>query len=94
MSTPEKQLGLTELSGDQVVREAEDVSVDVSFTSEDNEAIHDELFSGESGERARVIVLKIVLGEFADEQEKESLIDEFEKLTREAAEAHLQRREE
>jgi hypothetical protein len=94
MSIFEKQLGLTELP--QNVERADILadSPDFSFTAEDSSAIYDGLFSGKESKRAQKIFLRLLVGMYEDEAEKEELLDELEELTSQAAGTHLEKREE
>jgi hypothetical protein len=87
MSIAQKQLGLTDF-----FEGSEPTTNPISFTEEDRDAINEELFSGEGGERAQVIILRILLGKFDDEQQKEELIDEFRGMVKEATHAHFKSR--
>jgi hypothetical protein len=87
MSIALKQLGLTDF-----FEGSKSPDTLVSFTEKDSEAIHEELFSGKSGEEAREIMLRIILGRFEDEQEKEKLIDRYRELCQEAVLTHLEDR--
>lgn len=94
MSLQEKMWDLTELPQNKKDPYIRGPSLSFSFTKEDSESIYEGLFSGENSKRAQKIFLRLIVGMFEDDQEKEELLDEFEELTEEAVARHLRTRDE
>jgi len=93
MSTQEKIWDVSELPQNSGVNVLAD-SPDFSFTAKDSNAIYKELYSGENSKRAKELFLRITLGLYEGEEEKEALLDEYEALAKKAVDAHLEKREE
>lgn len=87
MSIPEKQLGLIEISNKASNRSQ--MTSPFSFTADDNDAIHRKLFSGSSQDDAKSLMLRIIFGDYADEQEKQELLASFRGLVENAALEHF-----
>lgn len=94
MSLQEKMWDLTELPNNKKDPYIREPSIDFSFTKEDSKAIYEEIYSGENSKRAKKLFLRLTLGLFEDDQEKEELLSEFEEITREAVAKHLRTRDE
>jgi len=62
----------------------------LSWTAEDTEAVHERVFEDDE---ATIILIKLIMGTFEDEEERQQMIDKIGELFREATERHLKERD-